>query len=303
MRRAVRFARAFPLPAKSLWTRLQLTAIKARFVAVVTGDCARWLLVKRTNAWGSPNMIKQLQDSRAVLLGAVAIFALGLTTSGYALGDGLRRSKMAEHRSVTVRGVSERDVTANLATWSVNFSHEGTELGPVQQSVDQQAGAIRAFFQRAGFRPDEVVDSDVALGREQPRDGDGNPVGPQKLTVSRSIQLRTTDVMKARAAYSRQAELLRDGVELSGTTISYTFTRLNSLKPKMIAEATRNARESAEQFARDSGVSVGRIKSASQGYFSVGARDGEDCDDCGSSGGSTPFQKVRVVTTIDYDLG
>jgi hypothetical protein len=210
---------------------------------------------------------------------------------------------MAEHRSVTVRGVSERNVTADLAIWSVSFSHEGTELAPVQQSVDQQASAIRAFFQRAGFRADEITDSDVSLSREQARDRDGHPEGPQKLTVSRSIQLRTNDVMKARLAYARQAELLRDGVELSGSSISYTFTRLNSLKPQMIAEATRNARDSAEQFARDSGVDVGKIKSASQGYFSVGARDGEDCDDCGSSGGSTPFQKVRVVTTVDYDLG
>jgi uncharacterized protein len=210
---------------------------------------------------------------------------------------------MAEHRSVTVRGVSERNVTADLATWSIDFSHQGAELGPVQQSVDQQARAVRAFFQRAGFRPGEITDADVSLSREQPRDRDGKPVGPQKLTVSRSIQLRTNDVMKARAAYTRQAELLRDGVELSGSNISYTFTGLNSLKPEMIAEATRNARRSAEQFARDSGVDVGRLKTASQGYFSVGARDGEECDDCGSSGGSSPFQKVRVVTTIDYDLG
>ena len=248
-------------------------------------------------------MIEKLQDSRAVLLGAVAIFAVGLTTSGYALGDGLRRSKMAEHRSVTVRGVSERNVTADLATWSVSFSHEGTELAPVQQSVDQQASAIRTFFQRSGFRPQDITDSDVSLSREQPRDRSGLPIGPQKLTVTRSIQLRTTDVMRVRAAYARQAELLRDGVELSGTNVSYTFTGLNRLKPAMIAEATRNARQSAEQFARDSGVDVGRLKSASQGYFSVGPRDGEDCDDCGSTGGSTPFQKVRVVTTIDYDLG
>jgi hypothetical protein len=248
-------------------------------------------------------MIKKLQDNRAVLLGAVAIFAFGLTTSGYALGDGLRRSKMAEHRSVTVRGVSERNVTADLATWSVNFSHEGSELAPVQQSVDQQAGAIRTFFKRSGFRPEEITDSDVSLSRDQPRDRDGKPVGPQKLTVTRSIQLRTNNVIRARAAYTRQAELLRDGVELSGSNISYTFTGLNKLKPEMIGEANKNARESAEQFARDSGAAVGRIKTASQGYFSVGARDGEDCDDCGSSGGSSPFQKVRVVTTIDYDLG
>jgi len=248
-------------------------------------------------------MIQKLQDSRAVLLGAVAIFAVGLTTSGYALGDGLRRMKMAEHRTVTVRGVSERNVTADLATWSVGFSHQGADLGSVQQSVDEQARSVRGFFLRAGFRPDEIADADVSLSREQPRDKDGKPVGQQRLTVSRSIQLRTNDVMKARTAYTRQAELLRDGVELSGSNISYTFTKLNALKPAMIAEANQNARSSADQFARDSGSAVGRIKTASQGYFSVGPRDGEDCDDCSSSGGSTPFQKVRVVTTIDYDLG
>lgn len=248
-------------------------------------------------------MIQKLQDSRPVLLGAMTIFAVGLTTSGYALGDGLRRSKMAEHRTVSVRGVSERDVTANLATWSVQFSHQGTELAPVQQSVDQQARAVRAFFLRAGFRPEEVTDETVSLSREQPKDKEGNPAGPQRLTVNRSIQLRTLDVMRARQAYALQAELLREGVELSGTNISYTFTRLNALKPGMIAEANRNARLSAEQFAHDSGAEVGRIKTASQGYFSVGPRDGEECDDCNASGGSSPFQKVRVVTTIDYDLG
>jgi len=248
-------------------------------------------------------MIQKLQDSRAVLLGAVAIFALGLTSSGYALGDGLRRYKLAEHRSVTVRGVSERDVTADLATWSVRFSYQGTELASVQSSVYQQARSVRAFFQRAGFKPDEITDVDVTLSHSQPTDRYGAPAGPQLLTVSRSIQLRTNDVMKARAAYARQAELLRDGVELSSSNVTYTFTKLNDLKPEMIAEANQNARRSAQQFASDSGVAVGKLKTASQGYFSVGARDGEDCDDCSSSGGSSPFQKVRVVTTIDYDLG
>ena len=248
-------------------------------------------------------MIHKLHDSRVAALAAVAIFSIGLTTSGYALGDGLRRSKMAQHRSVTVRGVSERDVTADLATWSIGFSHQGAELGPVQQSVDDQARAVRSFFRRAGFRPEEVTDSDVGLRREQPTDASGKPVGPQRLVVSRSLQLRTKDVMKARAAYARQAELLRDQVELSGSSISYTFTGLNALKPEMIAEANKNARRSAQEFARDSGTPVGKIKTATQGYFSVGARDGDACEDCSSSGGSSPFQKVRVVTTIDYDLG
>ena len=244
-------------------------------------------------------MIKQLQDNRAVLLGAVAIFALGLTTSGYVLGDGLRRAKMAE-RSVTVRGVSERDVTANLATWSIEFSHKGTDLGPVQQSVDAQANSVRRFFQRSGFQPASIADSNISVSREHDPD---NAAAPDRMIVRRTIQLRTSDVMRTRQAFANQAELLRDGVEMSGSDVSYVFTKLNQLKPEMIGEANKNARLSAEQFAHDSGASVGRIKSASQGYFSVGPRDGEQCEDCGSTGSNSPFQKVRVVTTIDYDLG
>ncbi|HKC02648.1 MAG TPA: SIMPL domain-containing protein [Sphingomicrobium sp.] len=242
-------------------------------------------------------MIQRLQDSRAVLLGAVAIFAIGLTTSGYVLGDGLRRAKAAE-RSVTVRGVSERDVTADLATWTVSFSDEGSTLAPVQASVGDKSRAVRGFFQRAGFKPDDI--SDIAISASSGFDRDRKE---ERVTVSRSIQLRSRDVMRVRAAYARQSELIRDGVPMSGSRVNYVFTQLNGLKPPMIAEANKNARLSAEQFARDSGASVGRIKSASQGYFSVGARDGEDCDDCSSSGGGSPFQKVRVVTTIDYDLG
>ena len=247
-------------------------------------------------------MFQKLQDSRVVLLSAVGIFAIGLTTSGYALGDGLRRSKMAEHRLVSVRGVSERNVTADLATWTIDFSHQGTDFASIQQSVDAQASSVRAYFLHAGFRPDEISDSDVSVSREQPRDKDGHPIGPLRLTIKRSIQLRTGNVMRLRAAYSAQSELLREGVEVSGTNASYTFTKLNALKPQMIAEATQNARRSAEEFARDSGTSVGRIKTASQGYFSVGPRDGDECEQCNSIGGSSPFQKVRVVTSVDYEL-
>ena len=161
---------------------------------------------------------------------------------------------------------------------------------------------MRAYFEFAGFKPSDVTDTGVSVRRERPNDNYGRP-GEEELTVSRTIQLRTADVMKARAAFACQAGLLRNGGELSGSTISYTFTRLNDLKTEMIAEANRNARRSAEQFARDSGADVGRIRNATQGYFSVGPRDGEACEECGSTGGTSPFQKVRVVTTIDYDLG
>jgi hypothetical protein len=82
----------------------------------------------------------------------------------------------------------------------------------------------------------------------------------------------------------------------------YSFTTLNAIKPTMIAESTRNARAAAEQFADDSGADVGGIKSASQGYFSIGARDGDVDGEGGSGGNDSPDQKVRVVTSIEFYL-
>jgi hypothetical protein len=243
-------------------------------------------------------MEKMIQGNRGLVLGAVGIFSIALITSGYLLGDGLRRAKSAE-RSISVRGVSERDVTADLATWTISFSQEGPELDSVNARVEQQSAAVRRFFASAGFRPSDVSDSGVSFNRTHVDHEDGKPT-ETRVTVSRSVQLRTNDVMKARAAHERLPALLREGVELDGSNLTYNFTRLNQLKPTMIAEATKRARESAEQFARDSGAHVGPIRTASQGYFSVGPRDGADGDD--SSAGDSPFQNVRVVTSVDYDV-
>ena len=188
-------------------------------------------------------------------------------------------------------------MTADLATWSVSFSDEGTTLAPVQASVDNKSRAVRQFFQRAGFTPDEI--SDTATGASSSYDRDRKE---DRVSVSRSIQLRSRDAMKVRAAYARQSELIRDGVPLSGSNVNYVFTGLNALKPQMIAEANRNARRSAEQFAHDSGAEVGQIKTPAR-LFLGRCTDGDACEECASSGSGSPFQKVRVVTTIDYDIG
>ena len=243
-------------------------------------------------------MQTMFQDNRAILLGAVGIFSAAVIAGGYVLGDGLRRAKSAE-RSISVRGVSERDVTADLATWTISFSQEGPELDSVNARVEQQSAAVRRFFTSAGFKPSDISDSGVSFNRTHVTNDAGQRV-ETRVTVTRSVQLRTPEVMKVRVAHERLPALLRAGVELDGSSLSYNFTRLNQLKPEMIAEATKRARGSAEQFARDSGAHVGQIRTASQGYFSVGPRDGADGEEASAT--DSPFQKVRVVTSVDYDV-
>jgi len=226
-------------------------------------------------------------------LASAGIIAIGLIAGGYLLGNGLLRAHEAE-RSVTVRGLAERDVKADLATWTLSYSATAEDLATAQASVDRDTNSIRAFFKELGFPADAIQPSAVNVSQFTT---DGVP----SSTVRQRLSLRTTDIKRAQSAVRRQFELVRRGVVLEeGSGMAYTFTRLNDIKPAMVAEATKDARAAAEQFANDSGTSVGGIKSATQGYFSVEARDGDTGGGWGAA--DSPFKKVRVVTTIDFYL-
>ena len=226
------------------------------------------------------------------LLAASGILAIGMIAGGYLLGDGLTRARMAD-RSVTVRGLAERDVMADLATWTISYSASAGDLSSAQASVDRDTAAIRAFFEELGFPADALQPTGVNVSSFV---NDGIPT----FTVRQRMTLRTTDIERAQRAVRRQFDLVRRGVLLEeGSGMAYTFTKLNDIKPEMVAAATKNAREAAEQFANDSGTGVGGIKQATQGYFEINARDG---DGGGWGVADTPFKQVRVVTTIDFYL-
>jgi hypothetical protein len=225
---------------------------------------------------------------------AAAILAVGLVASALLLGRGL--GQIREGPSVvTVRGVAERDVVADLATWTIATQANGSDLAEVQARADRDAETVQAFLSANGFTAAEV----------QPR-GSGvsqyfdSNFGRMNITIRQRIQARTTDIPKMERAFANQAELIRRGVALDSDGLgglTYSFTRLNDVKPEMIAEATRAAREAADQFAADSGTRVGRIRQATQGLFTITGRDGDT-----GIGTDTPNQKVRVVTTVEFTL-
>ena len=224
---------------------------------------------------------------------SAGILAVGLVLGGYLLGDGLTRAKAAD-RSVTVRGLAERDVKADLATWTIAYSATATDLATAQAGVDRDTSSIRAFFKELGFPEDALQPTGVNVSNFTNN-------GIQQFTVRQRMTVRTNDIARAEKAVKRQFDLVRRGVVLEeGSGMAYTFTKLNDIKPVMVAEATKDARSAAQQFAKDSATSVGGIKQATQGYFSVEARDGDSGGGWGVS--DTPFKKVRVVTTVDFYL-
>lgn len=227
-------------------------------------------------------------------LGTATVVSLGLVASGYLLGNGLLRAKEAD-RAVTVRGLAERNVTADLATWTISYSDTGTDLPAVQAKVRADTQAIEQFFDQLGFPKQALQPTGANVSTYTDH-------GVVRYTVRQRLALRTDDIPRAQRAVARQFDLVSRGVLLEeGSNMAYTFTKLNAIKPPMVAEATRDARAAAEQFAKDSGTGVGAIKDATQGYFEIESRDGESAG--GQWGASdTPYKKVRVVTTVSFSL-
>jgi hypothetical protein len=242
-------------------------------------------------------------NSRVAFLCGCAVIATGLGGGGLALASGLVKMRRAD-REVTVRGVAQREVTANRATWNVVYSEKAYSLPEALAAEDRDSETIRAFLAARGFagRVTQPGSANVSVTDELV---DDKPTGRRVYTVGRSIAFVTDDVAGVEKVEAEKDELAQKGLVVDSVNASYEYTQLDRIKPDMIAEATRDARRAAEKFASDSGASVGGIRSATQGYFSVTSRDaaGDDSDEGGSSSSaSSPDQRVRVVTTIDYYL-
>ncbi len=241
----------------------------------------------------------------ARLLPAAALLALGLAGGGFLAGAGVARIRTAD-RTVTVKGVAEREARADLAIWPLRLVATADDLGQASATLERNVTQVRAFLAANGLDSasgTEVVVQDFTVQDQRAQGGYQQP--GSRFVIRQSLVVRSTRVEVVAAASQKVAELVRAGVVLSsgqewgGGGPTFLFTGLNDLKPAMIAEATARAREAAEQFARDAKSRLGGIQRATQGYFEILPRDQAP----GISQESQVRKTVRVVTTVEYQLG
>src|ERR1044072_2834382 len=144
---------------------------------------------------------EDVKGNLTLFLIAAGVLALGIIVGGYLMGDGLRRARMAD-RAVTMRGLAERNVTADLATWNISFGVQGTDLSAVQADVERDTATVREFFRRAGFPADVITDGGGSINSNYDNDRQATV-----YKINRRLQFRSTDVMRARSAYARQFDL------------------------------------------------------------------------------------------------
>jgi hypothetical protein len=248
----------------------------------------------------------------ALILGGCLM--AGLIAGGWLLGDQIKDIKLGD-RYVTVKGLVERTVKSDTAIWPVSFKEAGNDLPQVFAKSEQDKQAVLYFFAQQGVTPQEITLGQIQVTDKLANEYGGNGSGPRYI-VQQTVTVASNDVDKIARSGQKTAELVQAGIVLGGGNsgqgagIQYVFNGLNSLKPDMITEATRNARSAADRFAADSGSKVGSIRSANQGIFSITAADGSEGANTGEDGpqmggdhaGESMMKKVRVVATVDYYL-
>ena len=236
-------------------------------------------------------------SARSLLLPA-AIVALGLALAGLLAGSGFVRFRTGD-RTVTVKGVAEREARADLAIWPLRIVVADDDLQRASATLEGSLGTVRRFLAAQGLdqRGDEITIGEFVVTDARSTPGGSYQPGG-RYVIRQTLVVRSTHPDRVLAASQRVAELVRQGVVLTsgqewgGGGPTFVFT------PTMIAEATARAREGAEQFARDSKSALGGIRRASQGVFEILPRDQAP----GISQESQLVKTERVVTTVEWAL-
>lgn len=226
--------------------------------------------------------------------GGLAIM-VGLIILGFMFPRSVEKYRSYE-RTVNVKGLCEREVKADKVIWPVTFKVMANDIQSIYTQIDANTAVITEFLREGG-----IEESEMSISAPQISDKYANEYGGNDRTyryiAKNVITVCSSNVDAVLKLLKSQSELLKKGIVTGSSNewenpIEFKFEGLNEIKPDMIEEATTNARETARKFAKDSKSRLGKIKTASQGTFSIENRDS-----------NTPYmKKVRVVTSVTYYL-
>ncbi len=235
----------------------------------------------------------EMSNKNALILGVALV--LGMSVLGLLMGKAAVDYRQFE-RSVAVKGLSEREYPADIVIWPLLFTEASNDLPQLYTLLDQRIATIQEFLLQRGFKPEEITVSAPSITDKSAQQYGGNAGAEFRYTAEQSITIYSVQIERVREVSRQLSVLGKQGIAFVGNNYQaqteYLFTRLNEVKPAMIEEATREARGVAQKFAADSDSTLGKIKRASQGQFTIEDRDKNN----------PHIKKVRVVSTVEYYL-
>ena len=225
---------------------------------------------------------------------AALLLGSGFALSGFFIAHGLMDSRQSS-RFVQVKGLAERVVKSDEAIWTLNIKLVNSNLTALYQAIDEAQAKTRQFLIKQGFKDNEISMNPIAVTDNQSVSYNQNQ-GMPRYSADTGMTISTQNVDQVAAVVQKTGDLVQQGIVVTASNVLYRYSDLNSIKPDMLEKATQNAREAAQSFAKDADANLGEIRRALQGLFTI--------SDANSSydSGTAIMKKVRVVTTVEYQL-
>lgn len=243
--------------------------------------------------------------SRALIILGM-LLAVGMSAGAYLLGAQAKQIGGGRH-SISVKGLAEKPVRADLAEWTVGVEVLGPTFSEALNKSRAALPRLKQFLMAQGFDAAAMRDSTETVSEHyvEQENARGNVRSVQQGYEARqSVVLTSSDLAKVEAAYKAIVQFQADGHPVTYSPPLFLVSNLEDVKMSLIGAATQNAKVRAQEFAKHGDVEVGPMRAASQGAFyilPVGATT--DVDDYGGVyDKSTIEKKARVVVTIEYAI-
>lgn len=214
--------------------------------------------------------------------GAVIVFSILISGAFYISAKDF--SKQGSY--VEVKGLSEKIVKADTAIWSLSFEVKSNNIDTLYSDIEKNITAIKTFLVEKGFEASEINVAPVNIYQDTYKDA------AFRYNSNNQVSVYTKKVDLAKATSNETLLLVKRGVVLNQNYISFEFSDINSIKPEMLADAIKNARDTAAQFANNSSSTVGSVTRGNQGVFDITEKDP----------GSPEYKKIRLVSTLRFLL-
>ena len=252
--------------------------------------------------------MKTITEFKITHIIAPLLLAVGIALAGYFISNTLLSARLQD-RYVVVKGLSEREIISDFAIWPINIKATSNNLTDANSKIELDRNTVITFLINQGFKEEEIEIGNYTVTDLLAQTYRNNSSEDFRYIINANIILRTTKVELVNKTTQLQNLLVQKGVVLGNEGydgLSYEFTKFNDLKPEMLAEAIKNARKAADKLAEDSGNTIGLLRKANQGVFSISpAYGGEGTDEFSNAQAAKKSvrKRIRLVTTLEYFLG
>ena len=182
-------------------------------------------------------------------------------------------TRIHETQLIDVTGSARKNVRADLVIWRASFAVEAPTLLEAQQKLTGDRTRIEAWLagkdvKEVSSLPVQIKDINVQHF-EQTKSQQTTSEKRIGYKLTQIIVVRSADVERIPRLASEATELIEQGVSIVSEGFEFIYTPVAEAKIEMMAEATKDARQRAEQIAEQGGRKLKQLQTAHMGVVQI----------------------------------